>query len=257
MPAGDSAGAEARRQLALADAHAAAAVEARATAARYSLADVTEKRTAQVLAPLTAVGHFLLADRAWPGSRRAQVDLVVVGPGGVFIVDTKAWKDVTIRGDRIHRGQEDVTDDILNLADLAYTAEGDLAEVGLAPGEVRPVVVLAGRQGIDESIGPVRIVGERDVLKHIARYGTRLTPAQVDVVLTRAMLLFPVVGAPAPVNVAVPEPVLPAQPTTYEVDALISEEEVQAALLEGILASPIEEWMSFLHPSQAKLVRRR
>jgi len=191
-----------------------------------------------------------------PGDDHVNLGTSAAGPGGVFIVDTKAWKDVTIHDDRIHRGQEDVTDDILNLADLAYTAEGDLAEVGLAPGEVRPVVVLAGRQGIDESIGPVRIVGERDVLKHIARYGTRLTPAQVDVVLVRAMALFPVVGAPAPVNVTLPEPVLPAPPATYEVDALISEEEVQAALLEGILASPIEEWMSFLHPSQAKLVRR-
>src|SRR5665647_1711203 len=150
MPAGDSAGAEARRQLALADAHAAAAVEARATAARYSLADVTEKRTAQVLAPLTAVGHFLLADRAWPGSRRAQVDVVVAGPGGVFIVDTKAWKDVTIHDDRIHRGQEDVTDDILNLADLAYTAEGDLAEVGRAAGDLR------GRRPDQRGGGPGR-----------------------------------------------------------------------------------------------------
>ena len=64
MPAGDSAGADARRQLALADAHAAAAVEARATAARDFVADVTGKRTAQVLAPLTFVGDFLLADRA-------------------------------------------------------------------------------------------------------------------------------------------------------------------------------------------------
>jgi len=67
MPAGDSAGAEARRQLTLADAHVVAAAEARATAARYSLADVTEKHTAEALPPLTAVGHHLLADRAWLG----------------------------------------------------------------------------------------------------------------------------------------------------------------------------------------------
>jgi len=28
----------------------------------------SEKHTAQALAPLTAVGHHLLADRAWPGA---------------------------------------------------------------------------------------------------------------------------------------------------------------------------------------------
>ena len=115
MSAGDSAGATPRRQLALADAHAQAAVEARATASRYGVAEATEKRTAVALSPLGAIGYYLLADRGWPGSRRAQVDMVVVGPGGVFIVDTKAWKDVSIQGGRIHRGQEDVTDDILNL----------------------------------------------------------------------------------------------------------------------------------------------
>ncbi len=255
MPAGGSADAEARRQIALADAHAQAAAAARATAARYSIAATTEARTAQRLSPLTAVGHHLLADRQWPGSRRAQVDLVVVGPGGVYIVDTKAWAEVSIQSERIFRGQEDVTDDVLRLADLAYTAEGELAEVGLAPGEVHAVVVLAGKGKVKERVGPVEVVGENDVLRHIAGRGNRLTPAQVDAVLARTMAIFPVVGAPAPVAAVVAEPVLPAPPAP-EQGSLLSEDDVQAALLEGILASPIEEWMSFLHPTQAKLVRR-
>ena len=255
MPAGGSADAEARRQLAIAAAHARAEVAARATAARYSLAATTEARTAQVLSPLTAVGHYLLADRQWPGSRRAQVDLVVVGPGGVFIVDTKAWAEVSIHSDRIFRGQEDVTDDVLRLADLAYTAEGDLAEVGLAPGEVHAVVVLAGRAHVNERVGPIEVVGEKDVLRHIAARGNRLTPAQVDTVLARTMAVFPVVGAPAPVAAAVPEPVLSLR-SEPEQGSLLSDEEIQSALLDGMLASPIEEWMSYLHPAQAKLVRR-
>ncbi len=255
MPAGDSAGAEARRQLALADAHAAAADEARAAAARYGIAGVTERATARALAPLAAVGHHLLADRQWPGSRRAQVDLVVVGPGGVFIVDTKAWSEVSIANGRIFRGQEDATDDLMNLADLGYTIEGSLAEVGLAPGEVHVVVVLAGRSSINETVGPVRVVGEKDVLRHIASHGSRLAPPQVDVVLRAAIELLPEVNAPAPVNPTIPEPVLPRDDHPRQ-DVLLSDEDVQSALLDGMLASPIEEWMSFLHPSQARLVRR-
>lgn len=78
MAAGDSAGAESRRQLALADALEKSAVDARAAAGRYGIAEVTEKQTARTLAPLSGLGHFLLADRCWPGTRRAQVDLVVV-----------------------------------------------------------------------------------------------------------------------------------------------------------------------------------
>jgi hypothetical protein len=260
MPAGDSAGAEARRQLALADAHHRAAAEARAAATRFGLAEETERRTATVLAPLSGVGYHLLADRRWPGSRHAQVDLIVVGPGGVFIVDTKAWADVGIAGECIYRGQEDVTDELTSLADLRVMTEEDLVEIGLAPGEVRAVVVLAGRQGIDERVGPVRVVGEKDALRHIAGHGSRLTPTQVDVVLGRALAFFPQVNAPAPVAAVVDEPVLPmpvSPPVPEPVqEALLDDAEIQAALLEGILASPVEEWMSFLHPDQAKLVRR-
>jgi hypothetical protein len=255
MPAGDSAGVEARRQLALADAHAAAAREARETAERFRIADVTEKATARALAPLAAIGHHLLADRRWPGSRRAQVDLVVVGPGGVFVVDTKAWRDVSIVHGRISRGQEDVTDDLMNLADLGYTIEGALADVGLAPGEVHVVVALAGRSSVDERVGPVRVLGEKDVLRHIASHGSRLSPSQVDTVLTAAIDLLPEVNAPAPISTTLPEPALPRDDAPVQ-DALLTEDEVRSALLDGMLATPIEEWMSFLHPGQARLVRR-
>ncbi len=284
MPAGDSAAHEAHRQLALAAAHEKAAVEARATASRYGVASATEQRTARALAPLAAAGYHLLADRRWPGSRRAQVDMVVVGPGGVFVVDTKAWADVTIARDRILRGQEDVTEDLMALADLAYRTEGELAEIGLAPGEVHAVAVLAGRQGVEERVGPVRVVGERDVLGLVARRGARLAPAQVDRVLARCLDWFGQVGAPAPVSTTLPEPVLPAPrvpdaapvvvPALVPDDAagepldvpaprgpagvapLHDDEEVRRTLLQGLLAAPVEEWMAFLHPAQARVVRR-
>ncbi len=256
MPAGGSAGAEARRQLALADAHQRASIDARQTASRFRLAEQTERRTCAVLAPLAAAGYYLLADRRWPGSTHAQVDLVMVGPGGLFIIDTKAWAEVSVSGGCIYRGQAEVTDELSNLADLRAATEEALVDVGLAPGEVRAIAVLAGRRGFDHHIGTVRIVGERDVLRCIAAHGNRITSAQVDVVLQRALEVFPQVSAAAPVNAIVNEPVLPAPPPTAVQEVLLSDEEVQEALLQGILARPIEGWMSFLHPDQAKLARR-
>ncbi|MBO1031394.1 UvrD-helicase domain-containing protein [Tessaracoccus sp. SD287] len=252
MAAGESAGTEARRQVALAEAHERAAVDARAMAGRYGIAEVTEKRVARVLAPLSAMDYHLLGDRRWPGTRRAQVDLVVVGPGGLFIVDTKAWREVSIDNDRVYRGDADVTDDLFALVDLADKVQADMAEIGLAPGEVRPLVVLAGRSGVDVTVNGVRILGERDVLRAIASHGSRLTPGQVDTVLARALNLFSQLNAPAPVVASVPEPVVPAAPQ----EPLMSDEEISDALLQGVLAQPVEEWMSFLHPQQAKLVRR-
>ncbi|WP_376764444.1 nuclease-related domain-containing protein [Curtobacterium sp. B8] len=97
------------------------------------MAERTEAETARFLAPLAGIGYHLLADRRWPGSKHAQVDMIVVGSAGVFIVDTKAWREVSVHGDRIHRGQEDVTDDVARLADLVYGAEAALAEIGLPP----------------------------------------------------------------------------------------------------------------------------
>jgi len=255
MTAGSSAELEARRYLANAEAHEAAALEARAAAARYNIASVTEKRTMQVLTPLASLGVTFLADRRWPGSRTAQVDLITVGPQGVFIVDTKAWKDVHIADGRIFRGDADVTEDLLRLSDLVDTAEADFAEIGLAPGEVHAVAVLAGHGGINARVGIVDIVGEQDILRYIASRGTRLTASQVDAVLAQALTTFPLLSSPAPASALLPEPVVEAPPEPTE-DALISTEEVEAAILEGVLAQPIEEWMSFLHPDQAKLVRR-
>ncbi|WP_043599237.1 nuclease-related domain-containing DEAD/DEAH box helicase [Cellulomonas flavigena] len=278
MPAGDSAAQEQSRQLALAAAHERAAADARATASRYGVASATEQRTAAALAPLAAAGYHLLADRRWPGSRRAQVDMVVVGPAGVFIVDTKAWADVRMAEDRIFRGQEDVTDELMALADLAYRTEGELVEVGLAPGEVHAVAVLAGRSGVDERVGPVRVLGDRDVLRQIARRGARLGQEQVDAVLARCLSWFTHVDAAAPISTTLPEPVLPGprgpvllapdedgapdtvvpepRPAPDLPTPLLSEGEVQRAMLEGLMAEPVEEWMSFLHPAQARVVRR-
>lgn len=52
-------------------------------------------------------GWIALHDLAWPGRTRANIDHVVVGPGGVFVVDAKNWsgklelKDQTL----VHNGR--------------------------------------------------------------------------------------------------------------------------------------------------------
>ncbi|MCU1403847.1 MAG: helicase UvrD [Glaciihabitans sp.] len=256
MAAGTSAEQESQRYLARADAHHLAAIADHEAAERYRIAAVTEKSVARTLSPLAAAGYHLLADRRWPGSRTAQVDLIVVGPTGVFIVDTKAWREVSIEGDRIFRGQDDVSDELANLADLGYGTAAAMAEIGLAPGEIHSVVALAGRSGINAHVGTVEVVGERDVLRHITKLSPRLTPSQVDLVVRSAMDHFPLLGAPVPVSVTIAEPVLAALAIGFDDSDLPTDEEVSSALLAGILAEPIEEWMSFLHPEQAKLVRR-
>ena len=256
MVAGASAGYESRRQTALAEDHERAAREARELAARYNIASITEKSVARRLAPMSAMGYTLLPDRGWPGSRRAQIDLVLIGPGGLFIIDTKAWADVSLANGRIYRGQEDATDDLANLADLAYGTEEVMADIGLPGNEVRAVAVLAGWKGVNAAVGTVDVVGEFDILSYVASRGQRLTATQVNRVLQAALSYFPVMGAPAPVNTELREPVLAAESQYFDTAQLATDEEIGEALMAGIYAAPIEDWMSFLHPHQARVVRR-
>jgi len=49
-----------------------------------------EVAVAQALEALPE-GWVVLHDLAWPGRQRANLDHVVIGPGGVFVVDAKNW----------------------------------------------------------------------------------------------------------------------------------------------------------------------
>jgi len=51
---------------------------------------VGERRTARLLAPLERQGWAVLHDLAVPGSR-ANIDHLVIGPGGIFVIDSKQY----------------------------------------------------------------------------------------------------------------------------------------------------------------------
>jgi hypothetical protein len=237
-----------------ADEHQRLAAELADAAQRWMIASRTERHVAGSLAPLTAAGYTFLHDRGWPGSRGgAQIDHVLVGPGGLFIVDTKAWAEVTIAVGRIYRGQADVTDELSGLADVGCGTEAVMAELGLAPGEVHVVIVLAGRTLPPTEVASMTVVGGKQAAKFINSHGRRLTDIQTNAVLGAALSHFPVLGAaPAHLDLTILPPVL-AEP---DPEALLTVEDVTEVLLAGALVEPIESWMSFLHPSQAKLVRR-
>jgi type IV secretory pathway protease TraF len=50
-----------------------------------------ERRTARLLSPLERHGWAVLHDLAVPGSR-ANLDHLVIGPGGVFVIDSKQYR---------------------------------------------------------------------------------------------------------------------------------------------------------------------
>ena len=260
MTAAPSAGVDSRRQKMLAEKRERAAALARKAAARYQVEPHVERDVLNALNPLTEIGYHLLPNRGWPGSRTAQVDLIVVGPSGLYIVDTKSWSNVTIEGGRIYRQDTDVTDDLASLADLAYATEAAMADIGLAPGEVHALVVLAGQSGIRARVGTVEMIGETAAASYILERGLRFTEPQFKRVLAASFDYFPVVAAPVRRSLQavaerdddeetadlVPQDTLP----------LITSAQLRSQVAAVVKAPALEEWMSFLDPQQARLVRR-
>ncbi|MFB7266495.1 nuclease-related domain-containing protein, partial [Streptomyces nojiriensis] len=63
---------------------------ARRQALRWSAVGEGEQRVLAQLLVLTARGWRLLVDRQWSGTRTADADMLLVGPGGVFVLQATA-----------------------------------------------------------------------------------------------------------------------------------------------------------------------
>jgi hypothetical protein len=233
----------------------------------FDAAAHSENRLAETLLELEPLGYTLLSDRRWPGSKFANVDLILVGPGGVIIVDAKSWRDVTIADGHLYRGADDVTEEVARLADLVYTTQRALAEIGLAAGEVRAFAAFTNTSVTRTDIYGVTILSEASAVTEIARLGTRLTQQQVAKVRGEVDTLFPPMSKePTEIDATTRPPVTAreiARAGISDATAIdgaeperLTPEQIRTALTEGMRRAPIEEWMAFLHPDQARIVRR-
>lgn len=269
MAAGEAAAREQARQRDLADELARRAGIATQMARTFDDAARSETRLAQTLIELEPLGYTLLADRRRPGSRDESIDLVLVGPGGVVLVDSRSWRDVTIRDGHLYRGLDDVTDEVAGLADLVYTTQRALAEIGLAAGEVRAFAAFTNKGVVRTDVYGVTLLSEAATVTEIARLGNRLTQQQVAKVRGVVDALFPTFAA-SPVEIhATTRPPLTAgeiaasgipNPTFVDDDLVAPEkltsEQIRMALAEGLRRPPVESWMTMLSPEQARIVRR-
>lgn len=92
-----------------------------------------ERLTAQVLAPLAHAGWAVLHDRRLPGG--ANLDHLVIGPGGVWVVDSKAYlrNRIKVLGDgRLWYGRW-CLDDVLDVVRWAAERVSDVLAVAASP----------------------------------------------------------------------------------------------------------------------------
>ena len=115
-----------------------------------------ELRTTQARECLDSGGWTVVKDLQWPGGRYGHIDHVVVGPSGVYVIDTKTWSgDVSVYGGRLrHEGH---AEDSL----VASLTEGAAAVALLTHGVpqrlVKPVVCVAGAEDLDTHVGALLV----------------------------------------------------------------------------------------------------
>ena len=154
--AGESAAEVARRQREKAD-------RLNRSAELYERGAEGERATAEVLAQLPAGDWIVLHDVRWPGRRSANVDHVVVGPPGVFVIDSKNWTGSIEVSGSVLRQNGRLRESTVAGAAEAGLAVGQLAPL-LRPDLVHPVLCFVRDEPLAGEVGGVTVCATSNVV---------------------------------------------------------------------------------------------
>jgi hypothetical protein len=146
----------------------------------WAIGAAGERRTARALAKLPPDRFAVLHDRAIPGSR-ANIDHIVIGPPGVFVVESKFYKGkVTLKGDQLlvnGRRKPIIEQAHREAAAVQSALRPELSRLGI---DVWPFVCIHGADlPRTRKVLGVRIVGGRGLVRALMRMPTVLRPESV------------------------------------------------------------------------------
>lgn len=246
---------DAERQRRLADAHLDAAREARQRGLNDKQGERGEQIVRDLLICLEPDGWRTLHGRHWPGTRRADLDHVLVGPGGVVVLDSKTWRgQVSVRGGRLWQDQADASREVEKLVDQVAAIEAVVAEHGLAPAAVTGGLVFVGQSLRLVQLGRVHLLSDAALLRWLRALPRRLDPAAVSQLATHLDGALGQLPDVKPLAVVRPRP----RPRGVGLDQaeLFPTAELDLDELDRASLLPLEQWMVYLHPSQLACVRR-
>lgn len=229
------------------------AVQLRLDMAQFSTGAAGEQRLAdEILAHLDRWQHLdwrVLFDRHWPGTARGNIDLVVVGPPGVVVIDAKAWGPAAVEKGRLRHGEFDATRHVNAVRNQADTLNWLLTQEGIPAAQLTSVVVLVNSQAKPKKVLGVTVVGLSKLSALLVGLGARFDQDQIH-------RIADVLDGLLPPNA---EPVaLGSQPTAIAAEQLrLAGSELRDAVLQGARRGEIERWMCWLHPDQARLTATR
>jgi hypothetical protein len=157
-----------------------------------------EAEVARVLAPLTAVGWFLLHDRDLPAG--GNVDHIAVGPPGVAVIDAKAWSyPVRVSNGRLYTGKFSRDSQVDKILEQRGYVEAALRN-GHPLVPVRGFLSLTGeadRAREPVTVREVGVVGIDAIAQQLLRMPGELAPVEVESVFRTVSSLLRPAGAPA------------------------------------------------------------
>jgi hypothetical protein len=210
-----------------------------------------ERAVARALHPLTACGWVLLPDRQWPGTS-ANIDMILVGVGGIVVIDAKNWKVAPrVVDGRLFRGEAPCDREVTNLVRATEKVEDALKDLCVSPAAVTAAMVFT-RRSVDDHVGQVRLLGTGNAANVIAGSQVRLSAPVVETIAEHLAGVFPAYRFP---SVGDPNP-----PTDVDLGGPPSLKDVLPifhARWRTAQEGPIEEWMTFLRPDQYDLVCQR
>ncbi|HEX6514178.1 MAG TPA: nuclease-related domain-containing protein [Nocardioidaceae bacterium] len=168
------------------------AAYARRRAANFRQGAAGEQSTADALAELSREGWVVLHDRLLPTG--GNIDHLLIGPGGVVVVDSKSWSGaVAVNHAELRVGGRNRSAEVARVATSAGVVRQGLADADLHP----PVHTVVSLTQEAPPHGPVRlsagplVAGVADVAWTIGALPTVVRPSQVDAIVARALQAFP------------------------------------------------------------------
>jgi hypothetical protein len=136
-----------------------------------------ETATAQILASMPP-GWHALHDRRWPGRRLANVDHVLVGPGGIFVIDSKNWTGkVTTKDGVLRQNGYDREKSVAGAADAALAVAELIAPYAPC---VYPVICFTGHRDISGWCHDVMVCDTANVTTMLLSRPSVFTPVHVS-----------------------------------------------------------------------------
>lgn len=156
--------------------------QAERNAHAWSVGAAGEAMVADRLTALESAGWLALHDVHWPGRPKANIDHILVGPGGVIVVDAKNWSgDVRLRDGVLRQNgyskEQEVSGVLQQGAALAAFLEPDHRRL------VQGWICLVGQPDIQGTTNSgVRIFGLDTLNRAVAALPQTLDPAVVPTI---------------------------------------------------------------------------